>query len=63
MTWGKSVKIKCDNCPARSRRVRLVTVFDRKLYLCRECVKAARVIASTPPVREPVTEPQQAVGN
>lgn len=34
-------KIRCDNCPARSRRVRPYLVEGQRKDLCQACVRAA----------------------
>ena len=36
------MKIQCDNCPAKNKRVKLLTVYGKRMALCEKCVAAAR---------------------
>ena len=38
----RHIKIQCNNCLAKNKRVKLFLFADRKLHLCEECTMIAR---------------------
>jgi uncharacterized Zn finger protein len=40
----RHIKIQCDNCSAKNRRVELFAFANKTLHLCEECAAVARLL-------------------